>query len=587
MYGPDISGSSRSSTAVSILPLTHPLEAPVTMSSTSGSSSHDETSPLLSSSDVSVKAGQDDSPIDVEAAEEAQDATKSQPQLISTASLIQTAAVLMIGIFTSGLDSSLILATHPRIASEFNALEDSSWLFISFLLAGAATQILYAKLSDIYGRKVLLLLCYTLFAAGCVIIGVSREMWQVILGRVISGSGGFAMSSLGLVLLTDLVPLRDIATWFGYLNVMATTGRSLGGPVGGFLADRIGWRWSFLGQTPLFLTAIIASIFVIPNTRRVETEPTKEGRVGRFARIDFFGSLLFGITVLLFMLPLEIGGIKVPWTHPLVGGLFGAGLATLCIFIANEAWWAREPAIPVRLLKHREILASYFIIACISGAQTALMYSVPLYFQVTTKASNTNAGLHLVPAVVGNAIGGLITGAVIRRTGRYKMVIIAASISATLSYTLLILRWHGHTNWLESLYIFPGGFGAGMSNSGVFVSINAVVEPCHKAVVASGLNLAMPIGMVLGVAASSAVMVQMLQKTLDVRLIQLGLDHEARGKIIEKAAGSVDFIKKLQGPVEEAVVDSYVIALRYSYVVILAFSVSALVAGLVLRERRL
>lgn len=70
------------------------------------------------------------------------------------------------GIFTSNLDGSIVLATHPRIASEFNALEESSWIFISFLLAGVSTQILYAKLSDIYGRKWLLVFCYALFAAG-------------------------------------------------------------------------------------------------------------------------------------------------------------------------------------------------------------------------------------------------------------------------------------------------------------------------------------------------------------------------------------------------------------------------------------
>ncbi|KAI1505733.1 MFS general substrate transporter [Biscogniauxia marginata] len=570
---------------------------------------HDETTPLLSSRDdgsiesnsqpllcnsssdqdhdhaTSTISTQSDSGADIEAGETVENTSESPTtQPIDSVSFVRIVVVLMIGIFTSGLDGSLLLATHPRIASEFNALEDSSWLFISFLLAGAATQILYAKLSDIYGRKILVVLLYLvcLRLETSAIIGMSREMWQVILGRTISGSGAFAMSSLGLVLITDLIPLRDIATWFGYMNVVATTGRGLGGPIGGFLADRVGWRWSFLGQTPLFVAAIIGSIFVIPNTRGTAPETTKGGTISRFARIDFPGSLLLGVTVLLFMLPLEIGGVKVAWTHPLISGLFGAGFITLCVFIANEAWWAKEPAIPVRLLKHREIIASYFIIACMSGAQTALMCSVPLYFQVTTRASNTNAGLHLVPAVVGNAIGGLVTGALIRRTGRYKSFVIAASISASISYVLIIIRWHGHTNWVESLYIFPGGFGAGMSSSGIFVGINAVVEPSHKAVVASGLNLSMPIGMVLGVAASSAVMLQMLQRTLDTRLIELGLNLEARAQIIEQAAASVDFIKKLQGPIAEAVIDSYIIALRYSHVVILGFSVSALFAGFLL-----
>jgi MFS family permease len=72
----------------------------------------------------------------------------------------------MKGLFTSSLDGSIVLATHPRIASEFQALDQSSWIFISYLLSGVATQTLYAKLSDVYGRKWLLVFCYSLFAIG-------------------------------------------------------------------------------------------------------------------------------------------------------------------------------------------------------------------------------------------------------------------------------------------------------------------------------------------------------------------------------------------------------------------------------------
>ncbi|KAI1335280.1 MFS general substrate transporter [Xylariaceae sp. FL0016] len=505
---------------------------------------------------------------------------------MSTSSLVQVIAVLMIGLFISGLDSSLIMATHPRIASEFDALEDSSWLFISFLLAGSATQILYAKLSDIYGRKILLIFCYVLFAVGCTIIGVSRKMWHVILGRVISGSGGSGMSSLGLVLTTDLIPLRQVATWLGYTNVVVTTGRSLGGPVGGWLADRIGWRWSFLGQVPFFLMAITGAIFVIPNTKTASQGPSAD-RNDRLSRIDFFGSLLLGTSVLVMMLPLELGGVRLPWTHPAIPSLFVAGALIFCLFLANEAWWAKEPAIPIRLLKSREILAPYFIIACIAGAQTALMYSVPLYFQVTAKASNTAAGLHLVPAVIGNALGGIASGRLIKRTGRYKIVITAASISASIGYIFLIIRWHGHTNWWESLYIFPGGFGSGLAMSAVFVALNAVVEPAHKAVVSSGLYLAIPVGMALGVATSSAVMLEVLQNTLRARLEELGLVSEEIAEIISQAAANVGFIRQLRGDVEQSVIRSYVTALRYSYVAVLAFSASGLLWGLLLRNRRL
>ncbi|KAI0391453.1 major facilitator superfamily transporter [Xylariaceae sp. FL0594] len=531
--------------------------------------------------------------VDVEANETTaylDDVTGAPKPALSTSRLIQIIAVLMIGLFTSNLDTSLVFATHPRIASEFNALEDSSWIFVSFLLAGLMTQVLYAKLSDVYGRRVVIVFCYGLFATGCALIGMSRSMGHVVLGRILSGSGGSGMSSLVLVITTDLIPLRQVATWFGYINIVSTTGRSLGGPIGGFLADRVGWRWSFLGQAPLFLTAMIACILVVPNTKpaspKVAADDSK-GPKNWLSRIDFAGTLLLGAAVLFLMFPLEIGGVKVPWTHPLVFGLFAMGVLALVLFIVNESRWAEEPAIPLRLLKHRDILASYLAMCCIAGAQTTLMYFVPMYFQVTAGVSNTVAGLHLIPAVAGNAVGGLVAGQVIRRTGGYKYTIIGASISATVAYTLLVIRWRGHTNWWESLYIAPGGFGSGMASSAVFVCLNAVVEPAHKAVVVSGLQLTFPIGMLLGVTASSAAMFGLLPSTLEKKLLEIGLPPETRSEIIKKAIGDVGYIRQLPASLRDIVVSSYVGGFRAAFSVILTLSLIGLLAGSLIRNRRI
>jgi hypothetical protein len=137
------------------------------------------------------------------------------------------------------------------------------------------------------------------------------------------------------------------------------------------------------------------------------------------------------------MLPVEIGGAKIPWTHPLVFVLFGAGTLLLALFLATEAWWTKEPIFPLMLLRQRDVIASYVIMGCQIAAQlgvsnlegndsvvltvpltplhSQLMFSVPLYFQVTTRASNTIAGAHLFPAVGGNAIGGMMSGLLIHR----------------------------------------------------------------------------------------------------------------------------------------------------------------------------
>lgn len=240
-------------------------------------------------------------------------------------------------------------------------------------------------------------------------------MGQVILGRVISGAGGSGLTVLAMLIITDLVPLREAAAWQSYLNLAATSGRSLGGPLGGWLADTIGWRWSFLSQVPVFLFAIALTLVYLPsNKKRVDEDAGVKGSTS-LSRIDFPGAILLALAVVTFLLPFEIGGSEVPWSHPLIPGLFIGSLVFSGLFIRVEGWWAKEPIFPLELLRIPNVVLGYIVTGSQVAAQLGLMFSVPLYFQVTKRASNTVAGAYLVPAVVGNAIGAILAGVVIKR----------------------------------------------------------------------------------------------------------------------------------------------------------------------------
>jgi nitrate/nitrite transporter NarK len=157
-------------------------------------------------------------------------------------SLMGMISVLLIGVFVSQADTSLVLATYGKISSEFNDLESGSWLLSAAMLAMCVTQPLYGKLSDIYGRKRCLQAAYVLFAAGTAGCGLGRSMGQLIAARAVQGAGGAGMVCMVSILLTDLVPLHEVAVYRSYVNIVQTIGRSCGGAVGGFLAGSIGWR---------------------------------------------------------------------------------------------------------------------------------------------------------------------------------------------------------------------------------------------------------------------------------------------------------------------------------------------------------
>ncbi|KAM5341171.1 hypothetical protein ACJ41O_015280 [Fusarium nematophilum] len=474
---------------------------------------------------------------------------EEEPKLYSNSFIARVVIALLIGVFTSNADGSLVLATHPVIASEFGDLEDSSWLFISFMLAGAASQTV-----------------------------CTRSMWQVILGRVISGSGGAGMTTMASVIITE------VASWQSYMNVIATVGRSLGGPLGGLLADTIGWRWSFLGQAPIFVISMAICGILLPST----SHGTQDGAIlDRLARIDGPGALLLGGAVLAFMMPLEIGGQKIPWGHPLVFSLVAAGIVLAVAFVVVESRWAKEPIFPLRLLGNSNVTKSYLIVAAQSGAQLGMMYTVPIYFQVTQRVSSTVAGAHLFPAVIGNTVGGIASGLIIKRTGRYKGLIVFAAISSITSYTLMLARWHGQTNWLESLYVIPGGLGTGIAHSAAFIALQASIDKKDKAAGASGLFMTSTLGVIVGMAATSAIIQGILRHEVQLNLAHLGMSQPGIDEVIRKASESVSYINHATGPVQKILVQGYVKGIEYGHGLSILFSGVTLLTALLLKERAL
>ncbi|OCK86845.1 MFS general substrate transporter [Cenococcum geophilum 1.58] len=556
-----------------------------------------ETSPLLGSRDPSTSKNVTTASVASEDDEEAllqnPRPIEDSPEFLDRGAVLRIILVLLIAVFIFHADHSLVLATHPTIGSEFNALAWSSWLFTSFGLAGAATQAVFGKLSDIYGRKPIILLSYAGFAIGCLIVAVGRSMLAVILGRVLSGSVGAGMTVLVSITISDLVPIRESGAWRAYVNVVATAGRSFGGPLGGWLADAVGWRWSFGCQVPMLAVAIFLCWRTVPSNLAGRSSNKSSGNEeqlntsGKLARIDFLGSSLLAIFILLLLLPLELGGEKVPWSHPLIPGLFAAAAISLVLFVLVEKRWTEEPVLDLDLFKQRDAVLGFLIMAFQCAAQVGVVFCVPLYFQVTQKASNSEAGVHLLPSVVGSVVGGVFSGYFIKKTGRYKWLIYLSMLSGVFSYSLLLARWHGKTNWLESLYILLGGLGMGTAHSVLFVSTQASVDPDQASAAVSTLLLSNAVGIIIGVACLSAAMKEMLRRSLEAKLRSLGLDAATRLDIMSKAVSSVEYAYKAKGEIGKAIVSSYVDGLLYAYGLALFFIAAGFFLALFLRERKL
>ncbi|OQD80132.1 hypothetical protein PENANT_c039G10676 [Penicillium antarcticum] len=517
----------------------------------------DEESPLLSQSPQSETA---------------------EPKGKAVAGVATIIAVLLLGEFISNADATLVMAAAGRISSEFNRLRDASWLSTGYTLGLCAAQPMYGKLSDIYGRRPLLLISYFLFAVGCILSGVGSQMWMVVLGRAISGSGGAGIMTISSIVITDIVPKREVASWRAYVNIAMTLGRSLGGPIGGWLSDTVGWRWLFILQAPFL--ALAAVLVVLKLNLAEKTDPNS--KESKFGKIDFLGTSLLGSSITAMTLLLDQGGKSFPWYSWWTILLASGGILLLVGFVLVETYVAREPIFNLRILRRPNVSAAYTIGALQVTAQLGMLFSVPLYFQVTQRASTTAAGVHLVPAVVGNTLGSLVAGLFIRRTGRYKILLIAAGIVASISYVLLFLRWEGNSGFWESLYILPGGLGTGIASASAFVAMTALLPPEEVAMATAGYMLLVGFSMTAGVTTSNSVLGMEFQRELRKNLQGPGSE-----KVVKRAMADTNYIAHLTGKIREIVISSYIGGLKHTYLVSLACSLLASFTGLFIHHHQL
>lgn len=241
-------------------------------------------------------------------------------------------------------------------------------------MSTCVAQPIVGKLSDILGRKDALLGSYILFAIGSTICGVGQTMWQVITGRLIAGLGGAGMTVLVSVVITDLVPMSDVAPWRSYVNVVATTGRMAGGPLGGFLTDSLGWRWSFLGQVPLTLIALASISLKLRSSEVQESDatPPNSNTRSKIGRIDFIGATLLSITIISLLFAIDLLGRGASWNSPFITGTSVGFIAFSTIFFIYEAYYAIEPIWTLRLLLVRNVAATYWINILHAGAQVGV-----------------------------------------------------------------------------------------------------------------------------------------------------------------------------------------------------------------------
>ncbi|KAF9558590.1 member of the major facilitator superfamily, partial [Agrocybe pediades] len=519
----------------------------------------DETSPLLQQAPVQEYA--------------TGDAAQPKPRKKSHLTFVIPMAV---GIFLGAMDQTIVVSSYASIGSDLKQLQNTSWIATSYLLTITSVQPLYGKLSDIFGRKACLLFAYVVFAIGCLLCGLSQNMTQLIASRAIAGVGGGGMQTVVSIIMSDVVPLRERGTWQGVLNIVFATGNSVGASLGGYLADTIGWRWSFLIQVPITIVAIVAVSFSLHLPQR-ETGDFKT----KLKRVDYGGAVTLILTVFFLLYGLDRGG-NIAWKDRYtIGSFIGFGIfAILFTFIEME--FAAEPFAPKRIIVNRSLIASYLAnFFAIAGAFTQLFHFA-LYLQAVQGKSASEAGLYLIVAVIGGLTGSLSGGLIIQATGKfYRITVLGAlglligTVMVTLTSGILVACVAGLT---IGLVISSVGNGSLITTS--LISLIANAGQADQAIATAVSYLFRSLGSVVGLSIGSTLVQSTLRSSLHRRL-----SGENTEEIIRNVRESLKYLEKLDPATRAVVVGSYEDAIHNTFWFSVIMAACAFLSSLFIKEK--
>ncbi|OOQ91150.1 MFS multidrug transporter [Penicillium brasilianum] len=486
---------------------------------------------------------------------------------------------ISIGIFLSAADQTIIMASYGQIGSDLKALNLTSWIATSYFLTLTSFQPLYGKLSDIFGRKPCLLFAYAIFGLGCLFCGLARNINELIAARVFQGIGGGGMTTVVSILMSDIVPLRDRGLWQGIINIIYATGSGIGAPLGGILADYIGWRWAFLAQFPMCILAFIAVSFMLKLPAQ-ENSHWKD----KLRRIDFLGAIVLIGAILGFLLGLDRGS-NVSWTLPLTVASLSVSVVLFIAFILVEIYLAAEPFAPGHIIFNRTFFALYGCNFFSFGGWLAALFYIPLYFQAVHGVSATIAGLRLLPCILAGVSGSLFSGLVMRSTGKYYwLTIIAYSLLTTGCFTIYMFSGGVVASVIPMILgtvMSAFGNGIGVTTTLVGLISNATHE--DQAVVTACSYLFRSLGSVIGLSLSSTIVQQLLREGLREGL----RDSKDIDQIVNGVRESLDYIKKLDPEIASIVRGCYGSSVNQGFAFMVVVVFFALFSAFFMREAKL
>lgn len=427
---------------------------------------------------------------------------------------------VLLGLFLSALDQTVVGTALPRIVTDLHGNGLYTWVVTSYLLSSTITVPIYGKLSDVYGRKILLIVGIVVFLVGSWLSGLSQDITWLIIFRGLQGMGAGALFPISLAIIGDLFTPRERGRYQGLFGAVFGLSFIVGPFIGGWLTDNVSWHWVFYVNLPIGVLALVVIAMVLPNFHPAVATSARD--------LDYLGIVLFTAGVIPLLLGLTNKGLTdahgklYDWTDPSVGGLLLVSLVLLGIFLFVESR-ARQPIIPLDLFRNRAYSATNLAVFLVAFGMFASVIFLPRYYQAVKGISATESGYMIWPLLVGLIGSSIGTGFLISRMGRYKVVLIVAMVLLVFASFLMTHLTENSSNAVLWSWMFLMGLGIGPSMSGFTVVVQNSAPIRQLGVATSTLTFLRQVGGSVGLAISGTLFSQNFTQKLPERLIAHGV----------------------------------------------------------------
>ena len=478
-------------------------------------------------------------------------------------------AGLLTGMFLVALNQTIVATALPTIAGELGGLDLIAWIVTAYLLAATAATPLFGRLSDVHGRRRVFQAAILIFLLGSVLSGVALNMPMLIGARAVQGAGGGGVMALTMTIIGDLLSPRERGRYQGYLGAVFGIASITGPLLGGFIVDHLDWRWVFLVNVPVGIVALVV-------TSRVLTLPQR--RVEQ--RLDLLGAALLVTGVVALLLVTAWAGTVHAWTSPLIIAL-GLGGGTLSLLFVLRQRSTAQPIIPPRLFSSRTftlVAAAGFVVG---AAMFGSIVFLPVFFQLVTGASATEAGLLLTPLMGGFIVTSMVSGRLITRTGRYRAHPITGTALMAVALTLMSTMDTTTSRPEAGAFTALMGVGLGLVMQNLVLIAQNDVPAADLGAATATIGFSRTLGGSIGTAVLGAVMTAGLLARLD--------DVRVDGAVLDPTAieGSPATILALDPAVRDQVVDAFAGALSTVFLSAVPLAVIACALMVLLPEQPL